>query len=300
MTVNSVRGHDDLYYVDTGMLGHDERMAAYVIDGAEPTVVDPGLSTAADRLLGGLDELSLDPEDVEHVVLTHIHLDHAGAAGFLADRCPAATVHCHEIGAHFLSDEAKLSKLLASVRRNAGTLADDYGTARPIPEERFDPLRGGERVDLGDRGFEVLRTAGHAPHHVCLYGTDDGVLFTGDECGEYIAGTMLPTTPPPNFDLGENLASLDRLAEYDAETLLYAHYGPRYGAEGAFAEYAGVLREWVGRVEERWRACLDDREVARSIAESGDAPHFDRWDGEVAVERARIDVKGVLQYVKDR
>lgn len=300
MPVTTVRGHDDLHYVDTGMLGHDERMAAYVIDGAEPAVVDPGLSTATDRLLAGFDDLGLAPEDVEHVVLTHIHLDHAGAAGFLAERCPEATVHCHEIGAHFLGDEAKLSKLLASVRRNAGDLADAYGTARPIPADRFDPLSGGERIDLGDRALEVISTAGHAPHHVCLYGPDDGVLFTGDECGEYLEGTMLPTTPPPNFDLDGNLASLDRLAGYDVGTLLYSHYGPRHDVDGAFAEYAGVLREWVGAVEERWRSCLDGREVARSLVEGGDAPHFDRWNGEVAAERARIDVEGALGYVKDR
>lgn len=300
MTIHSVRGHDELHYVDTGMLGHDERMAAYVIDGTEPTVIDPGLSTATDRLLEGLDELGLAPESVEHIILTHIHLDHAGAAGFLADRCPGATVHCHEIGAHFLSDEAKLSKLLTSVRQNAGALADDYGTAQPIPDERFDALSGGERVDLGDRALEVIATAGHAPHHICLYGPDEGVLFTGDECGEYIAGTMLPTTPPPNFALDKNLNSLDRLAEYNVETLLYAHYGPRYDIEGAFVEYSSVLREWVDTVEERWRACLDGREVARSIVEGDNAPHFARWNGGVAAERARIDVEGALEYLKDR
>jgi glyoxylase-like metal-dependent hydrolase (beta-lactamase superfamily II) len=300
MSLNSIRTCDDLYYVDTGMFGQDERMAAYLFDGEEPAVVDPGLSSATDRVLDAFEELGVGPHDVEHIVLTHLHLDHAGAAGFLAERCPAATVHCHEIGEHFMSDEAKLENLLASVRRNVGTLESEYGTATTIPAERCDPLVGRERVDLGDRLLEVVPTPGHAPHHLCYYSSADQVLFTGDECGEYLDEVLIPTTPPPNFHLDRNLESLDRLARFEPETLLYSHYGPRYDVDGAFEEYERVLREWIADVERRWRVHLDEERVARQFVESRDAPNFRRWNGEAASQLTRMDVEGALDYLKEQ
>lgn len=128
---------------------HRRRREYYVAD-----TIGTRLSTAIDHILDGLDELEIDTGDIETIALTHIHLDHAGAAGFLAEQCPNARGLCHERGIKFFFDEERLTTLLESVHRAVGDLADRYGTATPIPEERFTSLSGGETVSLGD---EVIR-----------------------------------------------------------------------------------------------------------------------------------------------
>lgn len=299
MTVTSVDGCDDIHCIDTEMLGHDEHTAAYVIDGDDVTIVDTGLSTATEPILDGLATLGIDPADVGTIALTHIHLDHAGAAGFLAEECPDARVLCHERGSSYLADEEKLSKLIESVHRAVGDLADRYGTATPIPEERFTTLSGGETIDLGDRELEVTAAPGHAPHQVCYFETKNGALFTADECGEYLAGELLPTTPPPNFDLEANAESLRRLKEYDAEVLLYPHFGPKHDVEGTFDEYERVLREWVDEVETAWNE-HGDRQRVVELFQSRDHPYYREWDESAADETVRMNVEGVLRYVRNR
>lgn len=300
MTVHSVTTSDDIYYVDTKMLGHDEHMAAYLIDGERTVIIDPGLSTATKRILDALDELGVEPTAVDDIVLTHIHLDHAGAAGFLAEACPDANVYCHEVGIDFLVDENELQKLVSSVHRAVGDLADRYGTAKPIPRERFKPLSGDETIDLGDRSLDVIHATGHAPHQVCLYCPEEKVLFTADECGEYLGGDLHPTTPPPNFNLEANLASLDTLASFDVEALLYPHFGPRYEVDGVFTEYACVLQEWVEEVTEQWMTHRDVQRVVQEFVERGDNPNFELWESSTAAELTRMDIEGTLRYVRQQ
>lgn len=299
MSVTNVSGCNDIYCIDTKMLGHDEHTAAYVVDAEDVTIVDTGLSTALDRILDGLDELGIDVTDVTTIALTHIHLDHAGAAGFLAERCPNARVLCHERGVEFLSDEEKLAKLTESVHRAVGELADRYGTATPIPEERFVSLSGGETVSLGDRELEVIAADGHAPHQVCYYETENKALFTADECGEYLEGELLPTTPPPNFDLENNVESLRRLREYDVETLLYPHFGPKDDVAGTFDEYEAVLREWVNDVEAEWEQYGDRQRVVEAFQARG-SPFPGQWDEASRDEIVRMDVEGALRYIRTR
>lgn len=298
MTVTSVADSDDIYCIDTEMLGHEEHTAAYIIDGEDVTIVDTGLSTAVDPILDGLTELEIDPTDVTTIALTHIHLDHAGAAGFLAEKCPNARVLCHERGISYLSNEEKLTKLIESVHRAVGDLADRYGTATPIPEERFTSLSGGETLSLGDRELEVIEASGHAPHQVCYFETENRALFTADECGEYLAGELLPTTPPPNFDLEANVESLQRLKEYESETLLYPHFGPKHDVGGTFDEYEAVLREWVNDVEAAWNE-QKDRQSVRETFQARDHPYYQQWDESAADETIRMNVEGALRYIQN-
>jgi glyoxylase-like metal-dependent hydrolase (beta-lactamase superfamily II) len=298
MKYETVYGLDGVHVVDTKMLGNDEQMAAYILDGDATAVVDPGLSTGKDLLLDALDELGVETTDLDAIILTHIHLDHAGAAGFLAERYPNADVYCHERGVEFLADEEKLERLIESVRRAVGDLADEYGTAKPIPKERFVPLSGGESVDLGDRTLETVDAQGHAPHQVCLYSPNDRALFTADECGEYLRGEVLPTTPPPNFGLTANHETLATLATLDIDTLLYPHFGPRPRVDGAFEEYANVLDAWVKEVRDRWRTHGNIDDVVEAFVADDNGPKYRVWDDPIARELTRMDVKGALRYIR--
>jgi glyoxylase-like metal-dependent hydrolase (beta-lactamase superfamily II) len=298
MIHQTVHGLDDFHYVDTKMLGNDEQMAAYILDGEVTAIVDPGLSTGKDRLLKALDELDVKTTDLDAIILTHIHLDHAGAAGFLAEQYPNADIYCHKRGVEYLADEEKLKRLIESVRRAVGNLADEYGTAKLIPKDRFVPLTGGESIDLGERTLDVINAPGHAPHQVCLYSPDDRALFTADECGEYLRGEVLPTTPPPNFDLAANQETLATLAAFEVDTLLYPHFGPRHGVGVAFEEYADVLGAWVEEIRDRWCTHGDIEDVVETFVAAGEGPKYRVWDDQVARELTRMDVNGALQYVR--
>ena len=162
-------------------LGRDRVICAYDVGGA---IVDPGPTTSVDYLLE-----ALEGEEPRALMLTHIHLDHAGAAGVLCRRFPGLVVYVHESGAPHLADP---TKLLESAERLYG---DDmerlWGEVAPVPEERIRPLSGGEEVE----GFKVAHTPGHASHHVSYLHVDTGDVYVGDTAGVRIPRTSTPSRP---------------------------------------------------------------------------------------------------------
>ena len=194
-------------------LGRDRVICAYEVDGL---VVDPGPSSCLDTLLEGLGDA-----EPRGLLLTHIHLDHAGAAGTLARRFPELLVYVHEIGAPHLKDP---SKLLESASRLYG---DDmqrlWGDFEAVPEDRIRPLSGGETVE----GFEVAYTPGHASHHVSYLHEDSGDAYVGDVAGVRIppAAHTLAPTPPPDLDIEAWLDSLHDVTIWNPSALCLTHFG---------------------------------------------------------------------------
>jgi glyoxylase-like metal-dependent hydrolase (beta-lactamase superfamily II) len=200
-------------------------------------IVDPGPSSCLDRLLPALE---LHPPRV--LALTHIHLDHAGATGSLAERFPDAEVWVHERGAPHMVDP---SRLLRSAGRLYGAEMERlWGEMLPVPAERIRVLQGGER--LGD--FTVAYTPGHASHHVSYLHEPSGYAFTGDVTGVRIdPGCVLAPTPPPDIDLRAWSASLDLIAAWRPRALAVTHFGRYDDVE----QHLGALREqleWVQRL----------------------------------------------------
>jgi glyoxylase-like metal-dependent hydrolase (beta-lactamase superfamily II) len=276
----------DTYCLDTHLMGMPGACAAYVVDAAEPCLVDTGDADSPDHLLDGLDALGIAPEAVEHLLVSHVHLDHAGGAGRLARECPNATVHVHERGLPYLVDAAKLDRLKASVDRAMGT-EDAYGVPELVPETRTNALRYGDRIDLGDRELACLDAPGHAPHHVAAFDTASEALFSIDSAGMYLGGQLYPTTPPPAFDLEANVVTCDRLLEFEPSVNLYGHYGA--GGDdpvGELESYPGLLREWVEVIDRLRGEHGDD---VGAIVGDLDA----RWHSPT-VQR---DVAGVLQWL---
>ncbi len=296
MTVDSVSGCDGIYIVDFKMLGHDDHGAVYIVDDEETAIVDTGMSPGVDHIYDALDEVGIEKNDVDYIIPTHVHLDHGGGTGFLADECQNAEVVAHENAVPYLSDPDKIDKLVTSVKRAVGDMADGYGTAKPVDRDRIRAVDDGDVVDLGGRQLEVLHAPGHAPHQICLFDTHDEAIFTADEAGMNIAGELKPTTPPPNFDLEKNLDSLERFKDLDPEVLLYGHYGARHDAVESLEEYSEILRDWVDEVEEVRENYETDDEVVDHFVES-DHLYYDVWDDESASETIRMDVEGVLLYL---
>jgi glyoxylase-like metal-dependent hydrolase (beta-lactamase superfamily II) len=199
--------------IDTMHLGHDRVIAAHLVhDGL---IVDPGPASALDNWIDSL------PETPRALMLTHIHLDHAGATGVLTRRFPELRIYVHEDGAPHVIDP---EKLLASASRLYGPENMDrlWGEVAPVPAERVTALAGGEEVE----GFRVVHTPGHASHHVTYLDLDSGDAFVGDMAGVRIPPyeLTLPPTPPPEVDVEAWLDSLERISALEPERLRLTHF----------------------------------------------------------------------------
>lgn len=214
-------------YFDLDFQGRPRVIACAVLHGpGGVAIVDPGPSSTLPALRRHLSAAGISLADVTTILLTHIHLDHAGATGTLVRENPHLRVYVHEIGAPHMADPAKL---IASATRLYGDAMDRlWGEIAPVPPAAMITLRGGERLDVGGRSVEVAYTPGHASHHVSYFSADSGVAFVGDTAGVSVVprGFVLPPTPPPDIDLEIWAESLSTLERWQAETLLVTHFGP--------------------------------------------------------------------------
>lgn len=215
-------------YIDLHFERRPHAIATAVINtGGRVALVDPGPTSCLETLELGLNGYGVRVADVTDLVLTHIHLDHAGATGTLVRRNPALRVWVHERGAPHLVDPAKL---LASASRLYGAEMDRlWGEVAPVPKENVSSLAGGERIQAGGRTFEVAYTPGHASHHVSFFDRDSGIAFVGDTAGMSVnGGYVLPPTPPPDIDIELWEGSVAKIEAWSPSTLFLTHYGPAF------------------------------------------------------------------------
>ncbi len=240
--------------LDTMLGGWERVTAGYLVEGPEPVLVETGSQSSVPVLLAQLTALGIGPTDLAGVVVTHIHLDHAGGVGDVARAFPAATVYVHEKGARHLVDPARL---VDSAARVYGPLLDTlYGRLDPTPADRIHVLTDGEEIRVGpNRSLVAVDSPGHAKHHVGLHDTRSGVLFAGDAVGVRLpdVGVLRPATPPPDFDLDQALHSLQRFAERRPAALALAHYGLIAEPLDLLEEATGTLRQWAEVAEAAFR-----------------------------------------------
>ena len=206
--------------------GRPNRIACGVVTGAAGTaIVDPGPTSCLETLEASLAMHGQSLASVTHLLLTHIHLDHAGAAGTILRRHPGIRVVVHERGARHLVDP---SKLVESASRLYGDAMERlWGEVAPVPERNLIVLTGGETIEAGGRAFEVAYTPGHASHHVCFFDRASGIAFVGDTAGVCVdGGYVLPPTPPPDIDVELWLQSIQTIDRWRASTLFLTHFGP--------------------------------------------------------------------------
>jgi glyoxylase-like metal-dependent hydrolase (beta-lactamase superfamily II) len=270
--------------IDTLLGGWQRVTAGYLIEGSAPVLVETGSQSSVPVMLAALARLGLGPSDLAGVVVTHIHLDHAGGVGDLARAFPKATVYVHEKGARHLVDP---SRLVSSAARVYGPLLDSlYGRLDPTPAERLHVLADGEEIRIGDgRVLTAVDSPGHAKHHVALHDSSSGILFAGDAVGVKLpdGGVLRPATPPPDFDLDQALHSLERFAERRPSGIALAHYGLLADPSDLLAEATGTLRQWAETAEQAFAA---GRDIADALAE-----RFDPMMGDLPPEhREKLEV----------
>ena len=219
-------------YCDLRLQGRQRIIAAALLHGAGgAAIVDPGPSSTLPILKSALAAAGLSMRDVTALLLTHIHLDHAGATGSLVSEHPGLRVYVHERGAPHMIDP---SRLLSSASQLYGDAMDRlWGEVIPVPASALTILTGGERLDIAGRTLDVAYTPGHASHHVSYFNADSGIAFVGDVAGIKIHenGYILPPTPPPDIDLDAWDQSLRIVERWNPETLFLTHFGP-HGSSG--------------------------------------------------------------------
>ena len=236
-------------YVDLQFLGKPEIIATVVVHGAGGlALIDPGPSTTIDHLIQSLQRKGFRVGDITQLLLTHIHLDHAGAAGSLVKMNPAIEVFVHERGAPHMANP---ERLLASASRLYGEdMGPFWGEFLAVPADRLRELSGGETIVAGGRELQVAYTPGHASHHVSYFDRSSRVAFVGDTAGirRGSGAYVMPPTPPPDIDLDVWLVSEERILGWDPDTLFLTHFGPFHGARSHFRELRANLDRWSGIV----------------------------------------------------
>ena len=258
--------------IDTHMFGRTRLTSSYLVEAAQPALVETGPTTSVDAVRRGLTALGVGPDDLSHIVVTHIHLDHAGGAGALAPHFPKATVWVHERGARHLADP---ERLVASAARIYGQrrLAELFGPVRPVPPDRLRAVEDQDRISLGDRELAVAYTPGHAGHHVALVDDRTRAVFVGDALGVFLpeVGVLRPATPPPEFDLQLAVESVERIRSTAPSTILFSHFGPAPAVQELCDLAIDRLRRWAAVVEDALRSTDDLDEVVGRLREDTEA-----------------------------
>ncbi|WP_066367971.1 MBL fold metallo-hydrolase [Herbidospora mongoliensis] len=254
----------DVYEIDTRLAGYAGITAGYLILGDRPCLVETGTSTSAPVVRDALASLGVGPGDLATVVVTHIHLDHAGGVGDISGMFPEAEIVVHEKGARHLADP---SRLMSSARMVWGDRLDTlFGMLKPTDAARIRALGDTGAIDLGNgRQLTSHYSPGHAKHHVGLVDSLTGDLYVGDAAGVYIpdTGDVRPSTPPPDFDLDTALASIALFEALGPQRLLFSHYGPVDDVGSILARSAEELLIWVDLAKQAKGEQLDlDHAVA--------------------------------------
>ncbi|ELY50131.1 beta-lactamase [Natronolimnohabitans innermongolicus JCM 12255] len=213
-----------MYGIDIGMF--DSSVASvYLFDDDEPTLVDGGIAAAAETIVEGIEDCGVDPSSLSNLVLSHVHVDHTGAASALVDVAPDLDVYIHESTAPHLVDPAGL---VESSKRAMGEHFELMGEQGPVPEQNVVGVPNeGTTVDIGANSLELIHAPGHSPDHFAVWNPERELLFAAECLGIYFgaAEEWLPPATLPNFDVDAIGDAIDRLAEFDPDRIVFPHFG---------------------------------------------------------------------------
>ena len=288
-----------MYLLDTYALGQAGTVGAYLLKGPKPALVDCGYASSYRSVLAGLAEVGVMPTDVRYLIPTHVHLDHAGAAGRLVKEMPNAEVIAHERSTPHLIDPTRLVE--SSTMVFGKEIMAHYGEPEPIPSDRITSVGKEYHVDLGDgMTATLIHAPGHAPHQISVLLDRTKTLITADAVGIVYPGmkALIPTTPPPSLRPDELVATVGALRQTTPSELLVPHFGVRTDVNWVFDRTVELVRFWVEQVKEHWRRGASLDEIA-GLMEAGvkrdagidDLPIF----AQVSI---RTSVKGITYYLE--
>lgn len=286
----NVRIDSWLELIDVEQFGRPGRGASYLVAGERLALIETGTGRAAPIL-----RRALRGRKLHFIFVTHVHLDHAGGAGYIAADHPEATIVASPRGIPHLIDP---TRLIDGVRRASPELFLLYGEPIPIPEGRLHPASDSEVFDLGGGiAIEAVDSPGHAPHHISFFERRHRYLFTGDALGSHGVPADLPLTVPPRFDIEGGLATLARFRRLRPAGLAFTHFGLSEDDPAAvIAAHKERLSSWFERIEREHSAGLTEEEIVEKILA---APEY---RGLSWIDRASVSmcVRGALATIEGR
>lgn len=236
-----------LYIIDDYDLQHEERTGTYVLLGDEITLIETCAAPSLPHLLNGLQQLRINLADVKNIIVTHVHLDHAGGAGLMMEKCPNATLFVHSRGARHMINP---TKLIQGAKAVYGDSFDElFNPILPIPEKQVHIVQDGETLQISEkRVLTFYDTPGHAKHHISIHDSLTNGIFTGDTIGIYYrelaelgVELYLPTTSPSQFQPNAMIAAKDRIRNMNVDSIYFGHYG----ASSHVSEVYKQLEYWL-------------------------------------------------------
>jgi len=295
------RVDENVWIVDTMALARPGVVAAYIVRGNESALIDTGYASSAATLLLDITEAGIGPQGIDYLLPTHVHLDHAGGCGVLAETFPHASVRVHPKGERHLVDPSKLWK--GATELFGDNLMAQYGMPLPINAERVETIADGESVSLGAGvTLRAIWTPGHASHHLSYVLDGRRSVFTGDAIGiTYPAfPVLIPTTPPTSFNLPEAIKSLQRIREESPSRLLSPHYGIIDDPIDSIEANIRSLPDWTEKIESMRRNKLSTDAITSRLSDA-----IARRGGknlsalpEYAQGSIRLSVLGVIRYLE--
>ncbi len=287
-----------VYLLDTFALGQQGTVGAYAIKGPKITLVDCGYASSYHNVIVGLLEIGVSPSDVRYIIPTHVHLDHAGAAGHLLKEMPNAEIISHEKGVPHLVDP---TRLIESATRVFGeVIMGLYGLPLPVPKERVTSVGNEASLDLGEGlSATLIYTPGHAPHQISLLLDRPRMLLTADAVGIVYSDlkTLIPTTPPPSFDPKLLISSIDSLKQTTPEGLLVPHYGVKSEVDAIFEDTKRKVSEWLRVVEGMKNRGMGLDEIAQAMEKEVETDAGTENLPIYAKVSVRSSVMGILHYL---
>jgi glyoxylase-like metal-dependent hydrolase (beta-lactamase superfamily II) len=290
--------------LDVNWVGRPRSIATALLQSnAHRALIDPGPESTLPELRKQIAAHGLAVADLDALLLTHIHLDHAGASGALVRENPRLAVYVHELGAKHMADPTKL--LASAARLWPNDLQQLFGETLPVPEGNLRILHGGEALQLDGRKLEVVYTPGHASHHVSYFDHATGVAFVGDTTGIRIENGpyILPATPPPDIDLGIWEESFAAILARKPQRLFLTHFGYADNPAAHIAEFRERLHRWSEWTADALRnepteAAAQERFEERSRSEM--ANRLGATEAEHHAFTARLDLSflGLARYWK--
>jgi glyoxylase-like metal-dependent hydrolase (beta-lactamase superfamily II) len=292
--------------LDNLWMGRPRSIAAALLESeGHCAIVDPGPGSTLETLRQQLRARGIGVGDLNAILLTHVHLDHAGATGALARENPHLAAYVHKNGAKHMIDP---SKLLASAQRLwPNDLQRLFGETLPVPEENARILDGGETLTLGSRQVEVVYTPGHASHHVSYFDKTEGVAFVGDTTGVRIEGNSyaMPATPPPDIDLGIWDESFAAILERKPSRLFLTHFGYSDNPSEHILLFRERLHRWAALAEEILRTAASESAAMDSFMSATKAEISQHLPDEEAEHYAfsaglNLSFLGLARYLRKR
>lgn len=294
---------ENIHLIDLEPDGIKNFAASYVVKGEKVAIVETGPASTAKNLQLGLEKLDVKPENVAYVAVSHIHLDHGGAAGTLLTHLPKARLIVHPRGASHVADP---ETLWTKSKEALGELAELYGKPIPVPKERIIAASDGMTFDLGNKvRLKAIESLGHASHHLAYLEAPGQGIFPGDAAGIYLNefDAIVPTTPAP-YRLDIAAASLERLVSLNPKALYYSHFGKASSPKEKLRAYAEQLKLWEDCAKQgielgesvqtiAARILENDRTLRRVEAHVKHHPIL----GQTVMNQS---VEGVVEYVRSR